>query len=118
MMTVERRKEFAVMIALGMKKTYLTAMLCVETVLLGGIGVVTGYIVALPLLFYLQFHPIHISGSTAELYQQFGFAPVIKVSLEPSIFFYQGFVVFIIAVASAVYPMWYAGKFRVAESLK
>jgi ABC-type lipoprotein release transport system permease subunit len=118
MMTVERRKEFAVMIALGMKKAYLTSMLCVETVLLGGLGVLSGYIVALPLLFYLHLHPIHISGSTAELYQQFGFAPVIKVSLEPSIFFYQGFVVFIIAVASAVYPMWYAGKFRVAESLK
>jgi len=118
MMTAERRKEFAVMVALGMKKAYLTGMLCLETILIGGLGVLSGCITAFPLLLYFFFHPIHIGGAAAEFYQEFGFEPVIKVSLEPSIFFYQGLVVFIIAIVSAAYPLWYAGRFQVAESLK
>jgi len=54
MMTAERQKEFGVMVALGMQKSYLALIVLFETLFLGMIGAFTGAIVSL--LIILNFY--------------------------------------------------------------
>jgi len=87
MMTMERKKEFAVMIAIGMHRIKLTAIVMLETVLIGLMGIVAGCVLILPVLLYLYQHPLALTGSTAQIYQEFGLEPIMPVSVDPAIFF-------------------------------
>ena len=118
MMSMERRKEFAVLIAIGMHRTKLTFIMILETIFIGLIGIISGCIVILPVIIYLNQHPIRLMGKAAEGYQQFGIEPLLPTSLEPSIFLYQGLTVLAISVFSIIYPLWYVKRFPLAETLK
>ncbi|MEO8415477.1 MAG: FtsX-like permease family protein [Ginsengibacter sp.] len=118
MMTLERKKEFAVMIAIGMHRIRLTVIIIFETILIGILGILSGSLLILPVLAYLHKHPILLTGSTAQTYQQFGIEPIMPASLDPYIFLYQGLTVLGIAMVSVVYPLWYINRFRIAETLK
>lgn len=118
MMTMERKKEFAVMIAIGMRKTKLMMIVFLETFFMGCIGIVTGMIIILPVVIHFHNHPIPVTGAAAAAYQQFGIEPLLPASLNPSIFLYQGITVLCIALLSAIYPLWYVGRFPILENLK
>jgi ABC-type lipoprotein release transport system permease subunit len=118
MMTMERKKEFAVMIAVGMHRVKLTWIILLETFFIGLLGILVGAALVLPAVLYLHQHPIALTGSTAESYQQFGIEPIMPASLDPGIFLYQGLTVLAIAIVSAIYPLWYINRFRIAEILK
>jgi len=118
MMTMERKKEFAAMIAVGMRRFKLTFIVVLETIFIGLMGIVSGSILILPVLIYFHEHPVLLTGTAAEAYQQFGIEPVLPTSLDPVIFLYQGITVLCIAIVSAFYPLWYINRFPVAETLK
>jgi ABC-type lipoprotein release transport system permease subunit len=118
MMTMERKKEFAVMIAVGMRRFKLTLIVLLETSFIGLLGIIGGSILILPVLIYFHQYPILLTGSAAEAYQQFGVEPLIPASLDPSIFWFQGITVLGIAILSAFYPFWYIHRIPVAETLK
>ncbi|HET7115515.1 MAG TPA: FtsX-like permease family protein, partial [Hanamia sp.] len=113
MMTMERKKEFSVMIAIGMRRLKLMMIVFIETFFLGCLGIFSGIILILPVVIYFHNHPIPLTGSAAAVYQQFGIEAVIPASLNPSIFLYQGITVLCIALASALYPLWYVGRFPI-----
>ena len=118
MMTMERKREFAVMIAIGMHRIKLTSILLMETFFIGLLGTIIGMMVVFPAIIYLHQHPIALTGSTAQSYQQFGIEPIMPASMDPTIFLYQGLTVLGIAIVSAIYPLWYINQFRVAETIK
>lgn len=118
MMTMERRKEFAVMIAIGMHRAKLTMVIIFETIFIGLLGIASGSVLILPVIYYLNDHPIRITGKAAEGYQQFGIEPLLPTALDPSIFLNQGVTVLVIAMISVIYPLWYINRFPVTETLK
>ncbi|MEO8111989.1 MAG: FtsX-like permease family protein [Ginsengibacter sp.] len=118
MMTMERKREFAVMIAIGMRRAKLMMIVFLETFFMGCIGIVTGMIIILPVVIHFHNHPIPLTGAAADAYQQFGIEPLLPASLDPSIFLYQGITVLGIALVSAIYPLWYVGRFPILENLK
>ncbi len=118
MMTMERKKEFAVMVAIGMRKMKLMAIVFLETVFIACIGIIVGCILILPVVFYFHNHPISLTGAAAAAYQQFGIEALMPASLLPSIFIYQGLTVLGIAVISVIYPLWYVGRLPLIENLK
>ncbi len=118
MMTMERKKEFAVMIAIGMRRFKLTFIVVLETIFIGWMGIASGSLLILPVLIYFHQHPLLLTGAAAEAYQKFGIEPIMPASLDPSIFLYQGIIVLCIAIVSAFYPLWYINRFPVAETLK
>ena len=79
MMTVERRYEFGMLIALGMKKVKLQLTLLGETILITFLGVLIGILVSLPIVLYLNRHPIRLTGEVAEAYEQFGFEAIFPI---------------------------------------
>ncbi|MBI1341483.1 MAG: FtsX-like permease family protein [Terrimonas sp.] len=118
MMTIERKKEFATMIAVGMRRFKLAIVVMLETLFISLIGILCGSLFILPVLLYFHRHPIELTGAAAEAYQQFGIEPLMPSSLDPSIFIFQGITVLGMAILAAVYPLWYINRFAVAETLK
>jgi ABC-type lipoprotein release transport system permease subunit len=118
MMTMERKKEFAAMLAVGMRRMKLTLVVLLETIFIGLMGIISGSLLILPVLIYFHQHPVLLTGAAAEAYRQFGVEPLMPASLDPSIFWYQGITVLGIAILSAIYPLWYINRFPIAETLK
>lgn len=104
MMTLERMREFGVMIALGMKRTKLILITTIETFLLSIVGSLAGILGAYPILLYLFYHPIPLTGDAAEAMASFGMDPIIPFSLKSGIFFAQISIVFLISLITSVYP--------------
>jgi ABC-type lipoprotein release transport system permease subunit len=118
MMTLERQREFGMLIAIGMKRMRLRFIVVLESLLLSLVGVITGMIVGVPLLLYYYYHPIVLKGEMAEMMLEYGFEPVLPFSMEPSIFFWQGVTVFIIAIGAVLYPLWKISQIKPVDALK
>lgn len=118
MMTAERRKEFGVMIAIGMQKTKLSVIVVYEMILLGIIGIITGVIGALPIILYYYKNPIRLSGEAAKTMENFGIEPLMPAAWQIDYFLNQGFIVFIIMLIAIVYPIISISKIKVTKALR
>jgi putative ABC transport system permease protein len=107
MMTAERKYEFGMLIAIGMKKSKLQLILFGETVLITFFGVLLGILMSLPLVLYLQEKPIRFGGELAKAYEQFGFEALFPTNVDQNIFITQSLIVLAMAVLIGVYPLWH-----------
>ncbi len=118
MMTEERRREFAVMVAVGMRRSRLMRILATESLIVGMLGVLIGCILMLPVLIYLNINPVPLSGPMAEMMVMFNLKPVLPFSIEPKIFLNQGLAIFIITLISGFYPVIFSLRFKLLKSLQ
>ena len=118
MMVKERLYEFGVMISIGFKRWKLIVMVWLEIVFIGLIGALAGILVCLPVLWLLKVYPITMSGQYAEAYEKFGMEPVLPAVIEPSIFFLQAFIVFIVTTILAAYPLVTISKLKPIEAMR
>jgi putative ABC transport system permease protein len=107
MMTAERKYEFGMLIAIGMKKSKLQLILFGETVLITFFGVLLGILLSLPLVLYLKEKPIRFGGELAKAYEQFGFEALFPTNVDQNIFITQSLIVLGMAVLIGVYPLWH-----------
>ncbi|MCF8352715.1 MAG: FtsX-like permease family protein, partial [Bacteroidales bacterium] len=118
MMSMERKKEFAVMIAVGMRKVKLIAMMFFETIIIGLLGVIIGAIAGFPINLYFHFNPIHLSGRAAEAMEQFNVEPIIPFSMDPAYFLNQGIVVVIMTLMAFIFPLVFLIRFNVIKGMR
>lgn len=118
MMTMERRKEFAIMVAVGMHRRKLALVVCFETIFIGFMGVVAGIIASLPILKYLYHNPIPLTGETAEMMLEYNIEPVMPFSLELFIFTNQGMTILILAFLAALYPILFVNRFKILKAMR
>lgn len=117
MMIVERRREFGVMISIGMQKRKLAIVLFIETLFIGLLGIISGITVSLPLLFIQAQNPIPLTGETAKLMEDFGFEPYMFFSTAPEVFWQQAVSIFIISVLIGIYPVVSTLKIKEIKAL-
>src|SRR5690606_23381344 len=72
MRTKERTYEFGVMTAIGMRKIKIQIMVALEILMLILLGVTAGILLSLPIMVYLFYNPILLSGDMAKVYENFG----------------------------------------------
>lgn len=118
MMVSERKREMGVMIAVGMQRFKLSLILFYETVLIGLIGVVVGFIGSVPFIAYGYHNPLPLSGDAAETMEQMGIEPLMYFSWMPSVFYNQVITVFIITAVISIYPVFTANKLKVHQALR
>lgn len=118
MMVKERLYEFGVMVSIGFKRWKLILMVWMEIVFIGLLGAIGGIIFCLPVLWILKTYPITLSGQYAEAYEKFGLEPVLPAVIEPSIFFLQAFIVFIVTTILAIYPLVTISKLHPIEAMR
>jgi ABC-type lipoprotein release transport system permease subunit len=118
MMAAERRREFAILTSVGMKRWKMSAVVLIETVVIGIIGAAAGALAAIPLLLYFRGHPIHLSGKGAQAMLQYGFEPIMAFGVAADMFMHQAMVVLAICIVSSMYPIWSIGRFKIVNTLR
>lgn len=118
MMTLERRREFAVMLATGMVRTKLQFLVMLETLFIAMTGAVLGLAVTTPILVYLWANPIPLTGDLAMTMEEMGWEPIIPFSLAPEIFAVQVAIVLLMVAICLGYPLFKIYRLQLAPSLK
>ncbi|MCC8426495.1 FtsX-like permease family protein [Mucilaginibacter sp. UR6-11] len=106
MMMVERKFEMGMLLAVGMKKTKLVFLLMVESVFTVITGCLLGIAASIPIVYYLNRHPLKMGGETARIYEKFGFEAIFPTSTSAAIFIHQGMVVLLIGLLLSLYPVY------------
>ncbi|MBE0651330.1 MAG: ABC transporter permease [Bacteroidales bacterium] len=118
MMTMEKRKQYAVMISVGMQRSKLIAVSVVETFIVAFLGILAGLIIATPILFYLHYNPIPMTGDMAKMYLEFNIEPILPFSIKAHVFLSQTFIVLGLSLLSALYPIIYLSRFNVLNAFR
>ena len=116
--TYERRREFAVVRALGTNRRAVGRTVVLEGVLLGVIALAAGLLVAIPLMTWIRSNPIDLSRWVGS-YSMMGSAVRPLITVE---FSWDGPVVSALAlvttgILSALYPAWRAVRIPPADAL-
>lgn len=117
MMTSERQKEFGILISVGMKKAKLVLVTTVETIFISFMGVAAGILGSIPIILYLHFNPIYMTGDAAKAFETIGVEPIMNFSTDPRLFLSQSVVVLIIALATAIYPVLFINRLEPAKAI-
>ena len=118
MMVAERRRELAVMIAVGMQKYKLSTILFIETLLIGFVGVIAGFAASVPVVLALVGNPIELPAEMAEAYAQYGFEPYLFFGSSPVVFAIQVIVVFSFTLIISIYPIMKVKNMVVSKAIK
>ncbi|MGD9160693.1 MAG: FtsX-like permease family protein [Desulfobacteraceae bacterium] len=117
MMTSERLKEFGILISVGMKKSRLIIVTMVESIFISILGVVAGILGSIPIIFYLHYNPIRMTGDAAKAFESIGVEPIMNFSTDPQILLSQSVVVLIIALATSIYPVLFIRRIQPAKAV-
>ncbi|MEM9325684.1 MAG: FtsX-like permease family protein [Bacteroidota bacterium] len=118
MMTKERTYEFGILTAIGMKKPRVQLMVSLEIFFLTFLGVILGLMASAPIITYFYLNPIRITGDAAKAFENFGYEAIIPFSIDPMVFYYQGVVIFILALMLGIYPILYVKRLQTIKALK
>ncbi len=105
MMLAERRREFGMLVAVGMQKTKLAGVFTLEMVMTGSLGLLAGALASLPVVFYLHAHPFRFTGDMARMYEDYGFDPVMPTLLPDTYYLWQVVVVLLIILLALTYSI-------------
>jgi len=118
MMMSERKRETGIMVAVGMQKYRLQVMLFFETVFIGLLGVIAGFIFSVPIISYFVNNPVPLPGEYGEAYAQFGIEAAMYFSLVPKVMLDQVIVIFVISLVIALYPLIQIMNLKVSNALR
>lgn len=118
MMTLERQREFAVMLATGMPRGKLQFISVLESFFLALTGVILGMVVTTPILIWFYYNPIPLTGEIAFTMEEMGFEPIIPFSLAPELFIGQIGIVLCLLALCACYPLIRIGRLRIMRAMK
>ena len=118
MMINERVREFGILIAVGMKKIRLMIVMFWEIIFISAFGALCGIAGSIPIVYYFSRNPIRITGEAARSFDALGLEPVFNFSTDPTIFLNQSLVVFLIALATFAYPIFFLKKLEPDKALR
>jgi putative ABC transport system permease protein len=118
MMMSERKKELGITVAVGMQKHTLAIMLFFETLFIALTGIIIGFMLSIPLIYYFESHPIALTGKIADAYQQFGIEPAFYFTMMPKIFIQQIIIVFCLTLLIGMYPVVKTFRMQVIKSIR
>jgi putative ABC transport system permease protein len=98
MMLAERKREFGMLISIGMQKRKLAKVVSFEMLLIGFLGLAAGVIASLPLVFYGHAHPLKFTGEMGRMYSDYGFDPVMPTMLPDTYYLSQVIIVTVILI--------------------
>lgn len=118
MMTAERRREFGVLVAIGMQKRKLASIISFEMLYIGLLGILMGVMIGAPAIMYGHYHPIVFKGEMAMLFEDYGMEP--KMVFEPVSYYFlsQALVVAAMVLVALFYPVRKILSLKVVNALR
>jgi len=118
MMTLERYREFGVMMATGLVRTKLLGLVILESSFISLLGVTIGLALATPLVVWFHYHPIQLTGETGEMMLELGWEPILPMLLSPWLFIDQILIVLGLMLLCLPYPLWRIYRLDLVSALK
>ncbi len=118
MMLSERLREIGVIVAIGMQRLRMGAIMFYETILIGFIGVLAGFAASIPIISVMYNNPVKLTGDAAETMIEIGIEPYLYFSWIPGVFYNQVITVFIITALIGLVPLLRVGKLSVSRALR
>lgn len=118
MMLAERRREFGMLVALGMKRGLLARLAVMESVMVAFLGALAGIVISFPVVWYLEKHPVKAWGALRETFERFGFEAVFPTVLQSDIFISQTAIVLVLALILAGYPAWHIMRLNTVQAIR
>ncbi|MEA3504246.1 MAG: ABC transporter permease [Bacteroidota bacterium] len=118
MMITERKREFAVMIAVGMSRFKLIFILFIEMIYIGLLGILSGITVSIPIILLGYYNPIPITGEMGQSLIDFGLEPIMPIAWKLGYFINQSISVAVIILIAIVFPIGSILKLNINNALK
>ncbi len=118
MMSNERRHEFGMMIALGMRRGKLAQSVGIELLTMTLIGTALSLAVTAPFILYFNRYPIQMTGQLADTMTAYGMEAVLPMDASPGIFISQGLIILSITSLTFLYPAGMISKLKVNHAIK
>jgi len=118
MMVSERKREFGVLVAIGMQKKKLQRIVTIEMMLLGGIGLICGLLASTPLILYFYYYPVVLRGELGNMMEEWGWDAVMPTAWFGPYFYWQAVIVALMVLLATLYPIRKIGMLKEIEALK
>jgi ABC-type lipoprotein release transport system permease subunit len=118
MAVLERRREFGVLLALGLKPWAVFRIVYLESLALSIVGLVIGLAISLPMLVYLEAHPMPLGAEMSGLMELFGAEPLLTWKLKPLNPIGSSITIIALAIGAALYPAIKASRGRPVDVLR
>ena len=118
MMLAERKREFGMLVSIGMQKGKLAKTVSIEMLLIGFLGVAAGVIASLPVVIYGNIHPLRFTGELARMYEDYGFEPVMPTMMPDTFYLWQIVVVIIILLIAIAFSVRKIFRMNVINALR
>jgi ABC-type lipoprotein release transport system permease subunit len=118
MMIHERYKELGVLISIGMQRVKLGIILIIELFFMGIMGLVSGILMSLPLLYLGNRYPIRLGGDLGTAIESYGMEPVMPLAWIDTYILWQVVIVAIMIILVSIYPFTKVMKLKEVEALR
>ncbi|MTI89354.1 MAG: ABC transporter permease [Balneolaceae bacterium] len=118
MMITERSYEFGVMISIGTPRMAIAAILGLEILFIALLGSGVGILFSLPVAWYFNINPIEFTGEMAAVMESYSLEPYLPFSLDPSVFYIQAVIIFIITLLFSFIPLLKASKLNPVKAMR
>jgi ABC-type lipoprotein release transport system permease subunit len=118
MLTAERKREFGVLVAIGMQKKKLSSVMILEMLLIGFLGMMAGVAVGTLVILYGVEHPILFKGETALLFEGYGMEPKMVFWGIGTYYIWQIVIVLCMVLAAIGYPIRKIFGLKVVTALR
>jgi ABC-type lipoprotein release transport system permease subunit len=118
MMIAERKREFGVMVAIGMRKSKLILILVIEMLFMGIIGTAFGMLAVAPLIYYYNFYPYRFTGEMAKMYEDMGLDALMPAAGFDAYFAWQALIILLMVFLACYIPLRRIRKMKVMNALR
>ncbi len=118
MMTTERRKEFGVMVAVGMQKYKLGIIVTYEMIMIGLLAIISGILASIPIIYYYFQNPVRITGDIGKTFENMGMEPVLPMAWQADFFLTQTVIVLVLVGVAIFYPIYTITRIKVIKALR
>jgi ABC-type lipoprotein release transport system permease subunit len=116
--TYERRREFAVMLALGTAPRHIVLTVVYEAIALGAVSLVVGFVVTLPVMVWWHNAPPDLGWLYGEVTLMGALIrPSLRVEYDVAVWIWSSVALLLTAILAALYPAAKAARVPPADAL-
>lgn len=118
MMLSERNIEFGMLVSIGMSKFTLILTLFYETLIMAILSGLSAFLMAFPVIYYVQENPIELTGKIKEDYEAYGMEAIMKTVVDPELFAQNALIVLCLAILVNFLTIFKIVRLKAVEAVK
>lgn len=118
MSVMERFNEFGIALSIGISQMKLAVLVVIETFFITIPGIIIGNIIGWIINFYIILNPIEIGSELGQMYEEYGFLPVVESSVDLSIFISTDTAILLTAFIACLYPFYRVYKLEPLKGIR